>query len=505
LLASTTPHSSRVLAWAIAGIALALVPIFVSTIPPLADYPNHLARAYILSHLESSPELAEYYRDVTSAQPNLAFDAVVTLLSRVMPLETAGRVFVGLTIIAMVGGAFALHRACHGHASVWPLLSLFFVYNRLFLWGFVAYLFTLGCAMGAFAAWIALHRRPVIRLLTATILATLLYLGHLYAFGVYALCIAGYELALLWHRRYELRPAILSAASAAAQFVPAVYLFVLVSPTSGAAAETYWGPLWRKLTAPANLTYNYHPGFDLACLGLLAAIVLWGLLRAHVTVNRFMIGPLALLSIAFLIMPDQLFSSFGADRRLPIAIVLVAIAALEWRASNQWVVVGLAALFVVRVALISEVWAHSATVYREYLAAIERVPYGAKLLVVVAHPSEIALPPIPAFEIANLAIIYRRAFVPSLFHFPREAATTVAFSPDMQKLAQETPPHIIRPDMLKLLKDREYANRKGPFRADLLSQYDCVLIARLSGLPLAPPSGEKLYEGHDFMLVKTRG
>jgi hypothetical protein len=141
------------------------------------------------------------------------------------------------------------------------------------------------------------------------------------------------------------------------------------------------------------------------------------------------------------------------------------------------VVVGLAALFVVRVALISEVWAQADAIYREYLAAIERVPYGGKLLVVVAHPSDITLPPIPVFEIANLAIIYRRAFVPSLFHFPKEAAAAVAFSPDMQKLAEATPPHIVRPDMLQLLKDREYANRKGPFRADLLSQYDSMIVS----------------------------
>ena len=283
---------------------------------------------------------------------------------------------------------------------------------------------------------------------------------------------------------------------------PPVYLFLFVSPTSSTATQTEWGTLWRKLTAPANLTYDYYPAFDLACLGILAALVLWGLVRAHATVNRVMIGPLALLSVAFLLMPDQLFTSYGADKRLTIAIALVAIAALEWRAWNQWVLVSLAALFIVRVALITEVWAKSDAVYGEYLAAIERMPDGAKLLVVVADTAD-TLPPIPAFEIANLAIIYRRAFVPSLFHFPKDAATAVAFSPDMQKLAEATPPHIVRPDMLKALQDREYANRKGPFRPELLSQYDYVLIAHPNELPVEPPSGAKLFEGRDFILLKA--
>ncbi|ALA59076.1 hypothetical protein [Nitrospira moscoviensis] len=500
-------HTSdfRVGAWAVVGIAIAFVPIVIAAIPPLADYPNHLARVHILSNLPRVPELAAYYRDVTSAQPNLAFDFVVGLLSRVMPLETAGKAFLALTILAMVGGTYALHRALHARASVWPFLSLLFVYNRLFLWGFVAYLFTLGCALAACAGWVALRGQPVIRLIAATVLATLLYLGHLYAFGVYALCIAGYELTVLWDRRRDLRRALAAAAMAAVQFAPAVYLFLFVSPTSGAAGATEWGPMWRKVAAPLNLLHNYHLAFDAACLALLAAVVLVGLLRRNLTFNRFMAAPLALLSITFLLMPDELFSSYGADKRLPIAIALVAIAASEWRAWSRLTAVALAALFVVRVALIAEVWAQSNGVYSNYLAAIDRVPYGAKLLVVVAHPSQISLPPIPAFEIANLAIVYRRAFVPSLFTFPREAGQAVAFSPDMQNLVKATPYHIVRPDDLTLLNDPDYARRAGPFRPELVSQYDCVLIINGRHLPIPPPDGEPLYEGPDVVLLKVNG
>ncbi len=489
--------------FAIVGLAVALVPIFVSRIPPLADYPNHLARVHILSNLDRVPELAEYYRDVTSAQPNLAFDVIVALLARVMPLEAAGKVFLALTIIAMVGGVAALHRALHARASVWPLMSLFFVYNRIFLWGFVGYLFTLGVAMAAFAGWVALRGRPVIRMVIATVLATAIYLGHLYAFGVYALCIAGYELTVLWDRRRDRRRAIVDAAIASAQFAPAMYLFLFVSPTSGAARVTEWGSLWRKVDAPANLLFNYHLTFDLACLGLLAAMVLWGLLHRHLTWNRFMFGPLTLLVIAFLIMPDQLFTSYAADKRLPIAIALVGIAGCEWRSWSLLPAMALTVLFAVRVALISEVWAESNAVYSEYLAAIEHVPYGGKLMVVVAHSSQSSLPPIPTFEIANMAIIYRQAFVPSLFTYPKDAGQAVAFSPEMQKLAQATPHHIARPQMLARLNDPEYAQHAGPFRAELLSHYDCVLVVNRRHLPIEPPSGRKLFEGRDFTLIQV--
>jgi hypothetical protein len=468
----------------------------------LADYPNHLTRVHILSHLEVSPELAEYYRDVTSAQPNLAFDVVVGALSRVMPLNAAGRIFVALTIVAMVGGVFALHRVLHGQLSLWPLLSLFFVYNRLLLWGFLAYLFTLGLALASFAAWIALARQGILRITIATGLATLLYLGHLYAFGVYALCVGGYELSLLWKRRERIGVALWAATSSAIQFLPACYLFWVVSPTSGAAPETQWGSAWRKLSAPANLMFTYHVWLDLLCVGIVVAVVLWGVLRKRVTFHGPMVGPLVLLVIAYVLMPDQLFSSYGADRRLTIPILLLAIAASDWQySSDRLPALLISASFMMRLAVIAPVWIHANTVYSEYLDAIHRIPPASKVMVVVAHASDITLPAIPTFEIVDLAAVYRHAFVPSLFRYPKEAAMTLAFSPEMEQLAQSTPSHIWRPDLLAQLRDPAVATRRGPFRPDLLSRYDCLLIVNEDDLPVAPPRGETLYQGTGFRLI----
>lgn len=488
------------------AIAIAILPIAMVNLPPLADYPNHLARVYILSNIGDIPDLAQYYRDVTSAQPNLAFDAIVAALALLMPLELAGRVFLGLTVIALIMGTVSLHRAVHGRFSLWPLISVFFVYNRLFLWGFAAYLFTLGCALGGFAAWIALRHRAAIRFPVATILATLLYLGHLYAFGVYALCIAGYELVALWDRRHDLWPAVGAAVSSGAQFLPAIYLFLFVSPTSDAVGVTRWGSVWRKLEAPANVIYNYNLLFDLACLAALIVLVAIGAFYRRVIFSRAMCGPLVLLALAFLAMPDQLFSSYGADRRIPIAFVLVAIGASDWRpgASRNVITGVLVTLFVVRTLVILQVWLKADRIYGEYLQAIDRLPQGAKLLVVIAHPSEESLPPIPVFEIANMAIIHRNAFVASLFTFPKDAGQAVAFSPEMQVLADVTPAHIVLPHTLLRLANKEYADRNGPFRSDLLSRYDFALVVNSGALPLAsaPPNVEHVFNAKDFSLLR---
>ncbi|HEU4685508.1 MAG TPA: hypothetical protein VFS39_13465 [Nitrospira sp.] len=488
---------------AVLGMALAFIPIAVSSIPPLADYPNHLARVHILTHLGGSPELAEYYRSVQGVQPNLAFDVVVGALTRVMPLEAAGRTFIALTIASLVGGVLALHRVLHRRPSLWPLLSLFFVYNRLLLWGFLGYLFTLGLALASFAAWIALDRHRVVRIVAATVLATLLYFGHLYAFGVYAVCIAGYELNGLWQQPRRLT-ALASAATAAIQFLPACFLFWSASPTSGAARETHWGSLWRKLGAPANLIFTYDVLLDLLCVGTIVAVVVWGLVRRRITFRRTMLGPLALLLTAFVAMPDQLFSSYAADKRLTVPILLVAIAASDWRPWDRLPALLVSASFMVRLVLIVQLWLQANTVYAEYLAAIHRIPSAAKLMVIVAHASDISLPSIPAFEIANLAAVYRHAFVPSLFTYPREAASAIAFSQKMEELAQSTPFHIWRSPALARLRDSTAGDRTGPFPPNVVSQYEYLLLVNGEDLPVAPPRGKTVYETPQFRLLELR-
>ncbi|HUN82616.1 MAG TPA: hypothetical protein VMV81_14015, partial [Phycisphaerae bacterium] len=41
--------------------AIVLYPIAIVTVPDLEDYPNHLARMYILAHYNESASLQNYY------------------------------------------------------------------------------------------------------------------------------------------------------------------------------------------------------------------------------------------------------------------------------------------------------------------------------------------------------------------------------------------------------------------------------------------------------------
>lgn len=487
-------------------VVLALLPVFVARYPPLVDYPNHLARCYILRNLPHDPVLQRYYRNAMAAQPNLALDLIIPPLARVVSIWTAGRIFLGLTILAMAGGCMALHRALQGRWSSWPALGFMFVYNRLLLWGFLGYLFGLGVALAGAALWYALRERHwAVRLATGLAAATIIYLLHLYALGIYGVLVAGFEFAdwLAICRGDRARAGRLAVT--ALQFGPAAYLFVLVSPTARAIGRIEWGGIAHKLTEPFKLIDAYHPIFDVACLFAVVAAVVILLLNGKVRLAPVMRVPLGLLAVLLIAMPNELFSSFGADRRIPVALALVGIAATDWHGASPKLRRGIIAALIVVLALrtgdITRVWARSQSVYQPYIAAFGRLPEGARLLASV--PAEAPKIP-PLYHVDAYAVIVRDVFLPSLFAAPEDAGSSVAFTPKFQALRRRTPGVVIWPATLEKLQKQSFAERRGPFRPNLAADYDAALVIdRRLMPPAARPSAacRVIARGQDFVLL----
>src|SRR5437879_2616189 len=56
-----------------------LAPLTLADVPPLLDYPNHLARLFVLAYLPVGPVLARFYGPHWAIIPNLALDLTVPL------------------------------------------------------------------------------------------------------------------------------------------------------------------------------------------------------------------------------------------------------------------------------------------------------------------------------------------------------------------------------------------------------------------------------------------
>jgi hypothetical protein len=419
-------------------LALFSVPIFSTVLPPLFDYPNHLARFWILTTGGNA-----FYAVRWAPLPNLAGDLIVPMLARVMPLDLAGKLFLVMIFGLIVGGAASLNRITHGGWRLWPLLTVAFLYNRQFLWGFVNYLFGLGVAVCGAALWLWLEPARIwLRLIASALVALLCFLSHLAAFGLYALIVLGIEMQpaigeLRFRRWHALgRRAMLFAA----QFlIPGA--IILGSWRSVAAGGISYAGWWRKPDLLFSVFDNYSRPFDIGCFALL--LILLGALawRRRLQIAPRLVPALVLVFGAYLLLPSQLLSGSGLDHRVPVGlfVLLVASAAPRFPSRRTAVMIGAAASVVLlaRLAVVESVWRDADHVYAADLAALDGLPPGAKLA--VAYPGEaVNTTAIPEVHLPTLAVARREAFVPTLFAYP--AQQPIALNPPYGHLAAAAAP-----------------------------------------------------------------
>lgn len=440
-----TPSRIQFVAGYVVVLAVLLVPLTMTRYLPLDDYHNHLARMHILAQAETDPKLNQFYEVDWQVLPNLAMDAIVPVLATIMSVEDATRIFVAVAVALMTSGTVALHRVLTGRLHWWPLVAALFVYNRVFLFGFVNYMAAVGLFLWALAAWIHWRERsPAFRVAVFSTAAAVLFFSHLYALGLYAICVGGYELTRWREWLRDRRSFVTQGLVLALPFALPAYLLLLHSPTSeNVLAFRYDDPmafLRDKIRAVYQLTTNYYVTFDRLTFVALALAALAGVALGWLRLDRRMIWSIGLLLAVFLLMPRQLLGSNLADFRLPVALVLLLVASLHptERPAMRVVLAALAALFLVRMGLLTERWHTFDEVYQHYLEAIAPIPEGSRVVAAVAQRPDPFLAFAPTLMYVNtLAVIEKSAFEPTLF--AEAGKQPVAITPEWRELAEAYP------------------------------------------------------------------
>jgi hypothetical protein len=450
-------------------IIVVAMPLFSTVLPPLFDYPNHLARMHLLSEGGN-----QFYAVHWEPLPNLAQDLIVPPLARLMPLDIASKLFLVAIFGLIATGTIWLNRVATGMWRMWPLLAFLLLYNRMFLWGFVNYLFGIGAALAGAALWLALEReRWWVRILASLLVALVCYLSHIAAFGFYALVIIGIELSPAWgelrHRRW---PALGSRmAIAGAQFgVPAVLFFGYWHPA--AAGGISYAAFWRKADLLFSVFDNYDRVFDIFCFVLFLGPIGWLAATRRFRLAPRLAGAAGLVFAAYLLLPSQLYGGSGADHRLPVAmfLLLIAASAVEFPNRRTAAAIGIAAavLLVARMTAIEYVWLRADRIYSADLAGIDMLPPGAKLAVAY-RASAVNFAPVPEVHLAVLAAARREAFVPTLF--AHEGQQPIVLKPSYDILADAAIPEDL---WAVIVAGRDAAKTGGLPRA--LQRYDFVAV-----------------------------
>jgi hypothetical protein len=472
--------------WALAALcAVLLIPLALVDVPPLLDYPNHLARATVLAFGSSDPVLARMYASHWAIIPNLGTDLALPPLLYILPVHLAGRFVVGLAILLPVIGTIAYSRATFGAASAWPLASGLIAYNATLLLGFLNFVAAIGLAFLLAAGWIAWRERhPRGTVLLAAIGTIALFFCHLMGLVFFYVLIAGYELSWLWPRRSDVRAMAKRVAALLSLAAGPLVLYAL-SPLAPLATDTEFAPLAEKARQLLFPFANYVLSLDIATACIIGVFLLACIAtrRCRSTVSSGV--ALLLFSCLYLVSPWAFKGTYFLDTRITIMLAFLLFGALLPIALPRTAAIAAVAAFtlllVVRVSVVGIVWHGHQRDVADLRRVIATVEPGARVFVASVSPEEapkywrdgptsrrISYGIRVDYHLPALLLIERRAFWPFLFD-----------NPSQQPVETLQPYHELAGRAGSIA---DYGALSVPGKVDLCG-YDDLLLLEAGGVP----------------------
>lgn len=471
---------------------LLLLPLAWTGFPPILDYPNHLARLFILAEAGRDPVLARMWQPHWAIIPDLGIDLVIPPLIRIIGPFAAGKLMLAGALLAPLFGALLFSRAAFKTRLYWPMTAGLMAYNIVFVLGFINYLLSVGAALAAAGCWLRLREQELfVRVIAGAASACALFFVHLFGVAFFGLLVCAAELGdlLARHRRAQLTPCRVAAAGAliSLSFAGPLVLFLL-GPRSPHAVAYDWS-LAAKLFYFSSpfLAYRPLPGLLAALAFIGATVLLIG--RGKASLAPGIRGTALTLLLAYACLPFALAGGTFVDTRIPLLLALSLSAGVRPPAGRSWpcrtVAAALVLAFAVSWSSVARVWAAPNAEAAELRTSIAPVPAGNRVLVAMprvdrsnpywrhASPHVLALGILRIdYQLPALLAIDRRAFWPFLFSDPSQHPIRVRAPYDALAVAQGAPP-----DLPSLLAERSLdPHWPAPFLKNWPATYDYLLV-----------------------------
>ncbi|MBU1377243.1 MAG: GtrA family protein [Alphaproteobacteria bacterium] len=377
---------------------LACLPVLAAPVLPMIDYYSHIARFFVLAHIDQDPFLAQHYRAHWQILPNIGLDVLATALMRGLPTMAVAKAIVLVIFGLQYFGLLAFNRQLTGRSSVLvALLSAALLYSFILGWGFANFLLGLSLVFWGATWWLAQRHRLKLALPVACVLAALIFLTHGVAFLLYGLLLGGLELGLyLKAENRSFRTLAKMATALGAQAIGPVLLFIW-SPTSQAPGGlTNAGDAIRELASEGRLgdriselfTYRLativrvseSPSLMLDIVVFCTAIGLLAILAAR---RKLTVPLMAMPSVGIAILlvgfmpPSLLGVGYIADR-MPYFLALLLVGCFVVQPSrsrlDQACIAALGALVVVKVGWIGVAWQGYRSDFADFRAVAGALP-----------------------------------------------------------------------------------------------------------------------------------
>jgi hypothetical protein len=406
--------------------AILLVPIWSVAFPPLLDYPNHLARSFVLAHLaDPAFTFNRFYRADWGAYPYLGMDASLAALGRLFPIETAGRVFLSLCVLALPAAAWFFLRHVNPGEDAAALWALLIAANVFFLEGFLNFDLSLAVGFLGLGFWLSwLAKRGIARWVATLVTFTALYFTHLLGFGIAGLVVAAY---LAFDRRPS-RDWIWSGALA----LPGAAFYLHSSRVGLGAQKIVFHGLQEKLDSLGMILHGYSPALDLISLAALGTWFLAARWRnPEFRWNSRWLAIAAFLFVLYCAIPWAWGEGSDLDIRvLPVLFVaILATARVGKRA--KWLAAIPLLLFAARTVNMTRHFASAQTELAGLARSFDAVPRGALVLPIVEGDQDPIARPFTHFW--AYGVIRPGWFSPYLMDTPGETPVRIihdSYTPD---------------------------------------------------------------------------
>ena len=447
-------HSISVpgLAVGLAFIAL-LVPLLIVGVPPVLDYPNHFARMWLIAGGAQLTPLNQMYAvDWSQASTNIGIDLLAQTFGRLLGAGAVAKTCLMASIVLPCLGCLLLHRKVFGGAHWWQLVFVYPAFGKTGLAGFMNFNIGVGLALiGAVIDDALVRRGRLASFCGRAIIAAVTLLFHPFATlaygGLILAMVIGRELPDLRSPRVFVGKLVGTLTAALPIALPVALLLALSpqSPLEIAPGRTLFG--WSPFSVPGKIgdlltAYRaYVPWFDgmIALITLAIAGLAISLRRCSVHTGLLLAG-LAFGALA-LVMPARIGDAYWVETRLPVFATFILLASIrpEFALTGRRLA-GVAALLLtlglIRTALVSAAWLRGQQDIVSVQRAMSEVAPGASVLPITngLQKGELGAAPLGRYFAGNnpafwsypaLAVVERRAFVPTLWTVPGQHALSV--------------------------------------------------------------------------------
>jgi hypothetical protein len=395
---------------------VAILPFWTVRYPVVTDYPNHLARWFVLFHMnDTAYHFSSFYAPAWGPLPYISPDILAMVLQYFLPIDIVGRCILSLCIILVTFATyFFLEKACPENIEL-AGFGILVAFNPNFLMGSISNQFSLAFCLLVVGLWVMYCGSPkAITALGIVIGLILVYLSHLSGFFVAGTVMGIY--ALLQEQRWK-KLGILAVLS-----LPALWMFAYNFRHAGTGASFHYlepfvsGKL-RNFSFPVRLFTSR--GLDvlvLAAIVFLIVLVWKG--RQPAAIRPVWLTVCAALLLAYFVAPSGYGFGGYIDVRIMPFLYLFLLAVWRFQRVPRYLYFGLALLVLFRVATVEEMFIARQHELTQLTASFETIPRDARVLQILRIESEAPL--IGRGDIHHLeyGVIQRGFLVPTLFHLP---------------------------------------------------------------------------------------